>query len=157
MKNRKLLAVTLHDRAGDLRRKYCSIGEASQRSGISSKMIRHYEATGLLPEVHRTAANYRLYSDADINQLRFIKRARSLGFSMQQIGRLVSLWQSTERSNSEVRNLTMEHVAELDARIREMQEMRHSLHVLAMRCHADGKPECPILDSLAIDSEAIGT
>lgn len=151
MTNHESPRVIAPESARALRRQYCSIGDASVRTGVSSKMIRHYEAIGLLPEVHRTAANYRLYSEDDINQLRFIKRARSLGFSMKQISRLVSLWQNKSRSNAHVRNLAMEHVAELDARIREMQEMRHALHVLAVRCHADGEPECPILDSLAVE------
>lgn len=154
MKSQISHKVIVAESTSALRRQYCSIGDASVRSGVSSKMIRHYEATGLLPEVHRTAANYRLYSEEDINQLRFIKRARSLGFSMKQIARLVSLWQNKSRSNADVRNLAMEHVADLDTRIREMQEMRHALHVLAVRCHADGEPECPILDSLAVKDTA---
>lgn len=128
---------------------FCNIGEASRRSAVSSKMIRHYEAIGILPPARRTAANYRYYSDADVNQLRFIKSARGLGFSIKQITALVGLWLTSNRSNAEVKDLAMAHVRELDERIREMQQMRSALHGLAMRCSGDGRPECPILDTLA--------
>lgn len=128
---------------------FCNIGEASRRSGVSSKMIRHYEASGLLAPARRTAANYRYYSDADINQLRFIRSARGLGFSIKQITSLMELWLTSNRSNAEVKDLAMSHVQSLDERIREMQQMRSALHTLAMRCSADGRPECPILDTLA--------
>lgn len=128
---------------------FCNIGEAARLSGVSSKMIRHYEAIGMLAPARRTAANYRYYSDADINQLRFIKSARGLGFSIKQITALVGLWLTSDRSNAEVKDLAMAHVRELDERIREMQHMRSALHGLAMRCSGDGRPECPILDTLA--------
>ncbi len=128
---------------------FCNIGEASRRSGVSSKMIRHYEAIGILAPARRTSGNYRYYSDVDVNQLRFIKSARGLGFSIKQISSLVGLWLTSNRSNAEVKDLAMAHVRELDARIQEMQQMRSALHGLAMRCSGDGRPECPILDTLA--------
>ena len=128
---------------------FCNIGEAAQRLGVSSKMIRHYEGIGLLAPARRTAANYRVYCDADVNQLAFIKSARELGFSMKQIALLVGLWQTPDRSNAEVRELAIAHVQTLDERIRDMQRMRSALHVLAMRCQGNGRPECPILDTLA--------
>ena len=124
-------------------------GDAASRSGVSSKMIRHYESIGLLPVAARTASNYRVYSETDVHQLRFIKRARDLGFSIRQIGQLVGLWQSSNRSSAEVRALAQEHVTEMDAKIREMQEMRDALAALVARCQGGDQPSCPILESLA--------
>lgn len=126
-----------------------NIGEASALTGVSAKMIRHYEAIGLIPQANRTFANYRLYSDADLHRLRFIRRARNLGFSIKQIETLLGLWSDPGRSSAEVRQLARTHIAELDARIREMQAMQRSLEALAHDCHGDERPECPILDDLA--------
>jgi MerR family transcriptional regulator, copper efflux regulator len=126
-----------------------SIGEAASMSGVSNKMIRHYETIGLLESVSRSAANYRLYTDSDVHQLRFIRRARNLGFSMKEIGMLVSLWQSETRSSAEVRALAVHHLREMDARISEMQEMRAALAGLVEQCRGNEKPACPILESLA--------
>lgn len=134
--------------AGALQQGLYSIGDAAISSGVSSKMIRYYESIDLLPAPVRTAANYRVYSQDDINQLRFIRRARDLGFSMKQIAQLVSLWQSDQRSSADVKALALTHVGEMDQRIREMQEMRDALMNLAERCHGDDDPACPILDSL---------
>lgn len=112
-------------------------------------MIRHYESIGLIPAASRTFANYRLYSDADLHRLRFIKRSRTLGFSMKQIEQLLGLWSDPGRSSAEVKRLALSHAAELAARIREMQAMQRSLDTLARHCHGDQRPECPILDDLA--------
>ena len=131
-----------------------NIGEAAVLSGVSAKMIRHYESIGLIPPASRTFANYRLYSDADLHRLRFIKRSRTLGFSMKQIEQLLGLWSDPGRSSAEVKRLALAHAAELAARIREMQAMQRSLDTLARHCHGDQRPECPILDDLAGDAEA---
>lgn len=126
-----------------------NIGEASALAGVSAKMIRHYESIGLIPAASRTFANYRLYSDADVHRLRFIKRSRNLGFSMKQIEQLLSLWSDTGRSSAEVKRLALSHADELSARIREMVEMRDTLTDLARRCRGDSRPDCPILADLA--------
>lgn len=126
-----------------------NIGEAAALSGVSAKMIRHYESIGLIPEAARTFAGYRLYSDADVHRLRFVKRARNLGFSMKQIEVLLSLWSDRSRASADVKRLANEHAAELAERIAEMQAMQRTLEDLARRCHGDGRPECPILDDLA--------
>jgi len=126
-----------------------NIGEASALSGVSAKMIRHYEATGLIPEAARTFAGYRLYSDADVHRLRFIKRARSLGFAMKQIETLLSLWNDRSRASADVKRLAKAHAAELAERIAEMQAMQRTLETLARKCHGDRRPDCPILDDLA--------
>ena len=127
-----------------------NIGEAAALSGVSSKMIRHYESIGLIPEAERTFAGYRLYTIADIHRLRFIKRSRSLGFSTRQIETLLGLWNDRSRASAEVKKLAQAHADELGAKIGEMQAMQRTLQDLARRCHGDGRPECPILDDLAL-------
>lgn len=127
----------------------CTIGEAAEASGVSAKMIRHYESIGLIPSAARTEGNYRLYSASDVHRLRFIKRARSLGFPMKQIETLLGLWADPTRSSSEVKTLALSHAAELDARIREMVDMRDTLTDLARQCRGDSRPDCPILAGLA--------
>ena len=124
------------------------IGAAAALSGVSAKMIRHYEAIGLVPPAARTFAGYRLYADADVHRLRFIRRARGLGFSIRQIEALLGLWNDRSRASADVKRLALAHAAELEARIAEMQAMQRTLHDLARRCHGDGRPECPILDGL---------
>lgn len=126
-----------------------NIGEAARLSGVSAKMIRHYEGIGLLPEAARTAAGYRLYSDADVHRLRFVKRARDLGFHMKQIAVLLGLWSDRSRASAEVKQLAQQHASELGERIAEMQAMQRTLQDLARRCHGDQRPECPILDELS--------
>lgn len=126
-----------------------NIGEASALSGVSAKMIRHYEAIGLIPPASRTFANYRLYHDADVHRLRFIRRARNLGFSMKQIEQLLGLWSDPDRSSAEVKRLAQAHADELAARIAEMRAMQRTLQDLAAHCQGDSRPECPILDDLA--------
>jgi len=126
-----------------------NIGQASESSGVSTKMIRHYEQIGLMPEALRTFANYRLYSDPDLHRLRFIKRARSLGFSLEQVRDLLALWDDPQRASSEVKRLARAHAADLGEKIRELQSMQRTLETLARRCHGDDRPNCPILEDLA--------
>jgi Cu(I)-responsive transcriptional regulator len=126
-----------------------NIGQASQASGVSVKMIRHYEAIGLLPKMARTSANYRVYGDNDIHTLRFIRRARTLGFSMKDIQELVGLWQNRSRSSAAVKKIAGKHADALEARIAEMQGMLRTLEHLVRHCHGDHRPECPILEDLA--------
>jgi len=126
-----------------------SIGGASARSGVSARMIRHYESLGFLPDVLRTDSGYRQYSDADIHSLCFIHRARALGFSMAAIGELLSLWHDRARSSASVRKIAQAHLAELEARIASMQAMHQVLADLVKGCHGDARPDCPILNDLA--------
>jgi Cu(I)-responsive transcriptional regulator len=126
-----------------------NIGEAAAATGVSAKMIRHYEGIGLIPEVGRTFAGYRLYGEADLNRLRFIKRARNLGFSMKQIEALLALWADPGRASAQVKRLAQAHAAELEAKIAEMQAMQRTLLDLARHCHGNQRPDCPILDDLA--------
>ena len=125
------------------------IGLASRESGVSVKMIRHYEAIGLLKNVARTYANYRVYSDKDVHTLRFIKRARTLGFSMDDIRELLALWQNKTRPSASVKKIAGSHMQVLKRRIAEMQSMVATLEHLTHNCHGDGRPDCPILEDLA--------
>ena len=126
-----------------------NIGQASGLTGVSAKMIRHYEEIGLIAPPTRTFANYRLYGDQELHRLRFIKRARTLGFSMERIRTLLALWDDPHRASAEVKQLARTHAAELGAKIRELQAMQRTLETLARQCHGDGRPTCPILDDLA--------
>jgi len=126
-----------------------NIGDAAKASGVSAKMIRHYESIGLLKAARRTESGYRVYSDDDVHVLRFVHRARALGFSLEQIGTLLSLWQDKGRASADVRALARRHIGELDRKIAEMQAMRRTLESLAASCHGDARSECPILDDLA--------
>ncbi len=126
-----------------------NIGEAARRSGVSAKMVRHYESLGLLPQVGRTDAGYRQYSEAEVHTLRFIKRARDLGFSMAEITELVGLWQNRRRASASVRKIAQKHVDELAARIAALQEMQQTLAHLIHCCQGNDRPECPILEDLA--------
>ena len=125
------------------------IGRAAKESGVSVKMIRHYESTGLLPKVARTLANYRVYGPNDVHLLRFIKRARTLGFSMDDIKELVGLWKNKSRSSAAVKKIAGKHVDELKRKIAELKSMVDTLEHLAKHCHGDHRPECPILEDLA--------
>jgi len=127
----------------------CNIGEAAARSGVSAKMIRHYEEIGLIPKARRTVSGYRAYAESDVHMLRFIRHARVLGFSMRQIGELLSLWHNRRRRSSEVKKLALAHIGELEARIAETQAMKATLEHLVHCCHGDERPDCPILDNLA--------
>jgi len=125
-----------------------NIGEAARQSGVSAKMLRHYESLGLLPQVQRSDSGYRQYSAAEVHTLRFIKRSRELGFSMAEIAELVSLWQNRRRASASVRRIALKHADELAQRIAAMQAMQHTLAQLIDCCHGDDRPDCPILDDL---------
>lgn len=125
-----------------------SIGQAAAASGISHKMIRHYEQIGLLPQVARTRAGYRRYNDNDIRQLQFIRRARDLGFSLQRIQRLLNLWRDENRHSADVKALTSEYIDELEQRIQQLQEFRSQLLDWVDRCHGDDRADCPIISQL---------
>lgn len=126
-----------------------NIGQAARQSGVSAKMIRHYETLGLLPAVPRTDAGYRQYGEAQIHTLRFIRRARLLGFSMLEIAELLKLWQNQGRASADVKRIALAHVADLERRIAEMQAMRQTLQELAQCCQGNQRPDCPILSGLA--------
>ncbi len=125
-----------------------TIGEAAAGSGISAKMLRYYEQIGLAAPSARTEAGYRVYTDSDVNTLRFIRRAREFGLSMERIRLLVGLWRDRSRPSREVKRIATEHVAELHARIAELTAMCDALEHLAESCHGDHRPECPILEDL---------
>lgn len=126
-----------------------NIGDAALASGVSAKMIRHYEEIGLIPKANRSDAGYRTYTERDIHLLRFIKQGRLLGFSIKQIAELIGLWLDQSRPSSKVKQLALTHIGELDDKIKELQAMKATLEQLACHCHGDARPECPILDSLA--------
>ena len=126
-----------------------NIGEVARASGVSAKMIRHYEGIGLLRAPARTQAGYRQYHDRDAHLLRFIRRARDLGFSLDQIRQLLSLWDDPGRASADVKRLADAHIADLDARITALSEMRTTLVALAQACRGDRRPDCPILKGLA--------
>ena len=126
-----------------------NIGEAAKASGVSAKMIRHYEAIGLIGAAQRTEAGYRVYGEREVQVLQFIHRGRALGFSLDQIGTLLALWQDKQRASKDVRAMARQHIDELDRKIADMQAMRRTLETLATRCHGDERPDCPILDDLA--------
>ena len=131
-----------------------TIGEAADAAGVSAKMIRHYEEIGLIPKASRSRSGYRHYREADIHVLRFVRRARELGFSMKEISALLGLWNNRRRASADVKRLAMKHLADLDARISEMQAMKRTLERLASHCHGDNRPGCPILDDLAGEAGA---
>jgi MerR family copper efflux transcriptional regulator len=126
-----------------------NIGAAAEQTGVSAKMIRYYESLGLLGKVSRTDNGYRHYSEAEVHVLRFIKRSRELGFSMAEIGELVSLWNNRRRASARVKRIAQKHADELAQRIAAMQEMQRTLASLIAGCQGDNRPDCPILDSLA--------
>lgn len=128
---------------------FLTIGEMAKRSGLTAKMIRHYESLGLLPPAVRSDAGYRHYQEQDVKQLRFIRQARELGFSLPQIGELLLLWHDEQRPSSKVKQLAQEHITVLDQKIAELTKMKDGLEKLVNSCHGDDSPECPILDELA--------
>ncbi|MGH8174818.1 MAG: Cu(I)-responsive transcriptional regulator [Steroidobacter sp.] len=127
---------------------YYSIGRAAEITGVTAKMIRHYESLGLIPRANRTLGDYRVYSANDLHALRFVRRARNLGFSMKEIEGLLGLWRNQRRASRQVKRLALEHIAELDCKIEELQSMRAALSDLVAHCHGDARPDCPILDDL---------
>lgn len=130
-----------------------NIGELAKSSGVNAKLIRHYESIGLIPKASRSDSGYRVYSENDIQFLRFIKRARGLGFSMKEIKKLIGLWRNKSRASREVKALALVHVQDLESKILEMQEMASNLRVLARNCHGDGRPDCPIIKGLETEDK----
>ena len=133
-----------------------NIGEAAGASQVSAKMIRYYESIGLIKEAMRRASGYRSYTDQDVQTLRFIKRARDLGFSLDRIRSLLGLWEDKTRKSADVKALAEQYMAELDEDIRKLQSIRHQLQHMADCCKGDHRPDCPILDDLAAPIEQAG-
>ena len=131
-----------------------NIGEASRASGVSAKMIRYYESIGLIADAARSEAGYRLYGTGDVETLRFIRRARDLGFQVADMTALLALWRDKSRESAEVKQIALGHVADIERRIRELEGMARTLRHLAGSCHGDARPDCPILDDLADGIEA---
>ena len=125
-----------------------NIGKAAAASGVSAKMIRYYESIDPLAAARRTEAGYRFYTDEDVHVLRFIRRARDLGFSLADIGELLALWQDQGRASADVKGIALAHVAALERKIAELQGMADTLRTLAAHCHGDARPDCPILTDL---------
>jgi MerR family copper efflux transcriptional regulator len=125
-----------------------NIGQAAKASGVSAKMIRYYEAIGLVPKSARRESGYRDYGAADLHRLGFIRRARDLGFSMDEIRELLRLWSDQGRSSRDVKHIAERHIADLDQRARQLTEMADALRHLAAACEGDGRPECPIIEGL---------
>ena len=126
-----------------------NIGELSKASGVSSKMIRYYEQIGLTRPALRTVSSYRVYSDKDVHTLQFVRRARDLGFSVEQIKELLALWGDRSRNSADVKAVALEHIAELESKIAAIEEMTKTLKHLASHCHGDDRPECPIIEEIA--------
>lgn len=126
-----------------------NIGDAASASGVTAKMIRHYEEIGLIAKARRTSAGYRVYSADDVHVLRFIRHSRGLGFSMDEIAALLGLWRNKRRPSRTVKALTQAHIEDLDRKIAEMQAMRATLARLVDCCHGDDRPDCPILEELS--------
>jgi MerR family copper efflux transcriptional regulator len=126
-----------------------NIGQASERTGVSAKMIRYYESIGLLPSAARRANGYRDYGDQDLAVLQFVRRTRDLGFSLEEVAALLALWSDKKRSSREVKRLAETHIADLEHRMREMRAVMKTLRQLAHHCHGDERSDCPILDDLA--------
>jgi Cu(I)-responsive transcriptional regulator len=138
--------VTMNTSAQDT---WFNIGDAARASGVTAKMVRHYESIGLLPPARRTEAGYRLYGTDDVRMLQFIHRGRALGFSLDQIAGLLALWRDKHRASADVRRLALAHIDELDRKIAELEAMKRTLATLARSCHGDARSDCPILDDLA--------
>lgn len=124
------------------------IGEVAALTGLPSKTIRYYEESGIIENARRNDNRYRTYSQVDVQTLRFVAHARSLGFSLKDVGDLLSLYRDRKRASKDVRRLALAHLAELDRRIADLQAMRNTIADLAQRCHGDDRPECPIIEEL---------
>lgn len=129
-----------------------NIGQAAKHTGLSAKMIRYYEAIGLLPSAGRSESGYRQYSEDDLQRLRFIRRARDLGFSLAESGRLLALWHDRERASADVKALAVEHIEALNGKIAELEALRDTLQTLVDHCQGDNRPDCPILEDLQTGS-----
>ena len=132
-----------------------NIGEAAAASQVSAKMIRYYESIGLINKASRTSSGYRVYTDQDVQTLRFIKRSRDLGFSIDRIRTLLGLWEDKTRQSADVKALAKQYIAELDEDIKKLQSIRNQLHHLVDCCKGDSRPDCPILDDLAMHMEHV--
>lgn len=130
-----------------------NIGQASRKSGVSAKMIRYYETTGLIEPAPRTGSGYRDYAENDVHTLRFIRRARDLGFSIEAMTELLALWRERGRASADVKRIALTHIDELERKARALKDMSRTLRHLADNCHGDERPECPILDELAEDTD----
>lgn len=126
-----------------------NIGQAAKQSGLSAKMIRYYESTGLLQAAHRSDSGYRLYGKDDLHTLAFIKRSRDLGFSLEEVGKLLTLWQDRQRASADVKALAHQHIVELNQKIEELASLRDTLQELVEHCQGNDRPDCPILKDLA--------
>ena len=126
-----------------------NIGQAAEQAGISAKSIRYYESVGLIARASRRDNNYRDYGDQEIAELRFIHRARSLGFSVKEVGDLLALWRDRKRASQQVREVAKRHIDDIERKIAELQSMRATLNTLVAKCHGDDRPDCPILEDLA--------
>jgi Cu(I)-responsive transcriptional regulator len=126
-----------------------NIGDVARASGVSAKMIRYYETIGLIPPAERSESGYRNYDDNDVHRLRFIRRARDLGFTVEQMADLLALWRDRSRASSEVKKIALQQVAVLERKAEELKAMSRTLKHLAAHCHGDERPDCPILDDLA--------
>ena len=125
-----------------------NIGEIAKKTGVNAKMIRHYESIGLIPKAIRLDSGYRIHGETDLHNLRFIKKARGLGFSLPEIKKLIGLWKNKKRSSGEVKKLALTHLNQLELKIRELNEIANTLRHLAHHCHGDDRPDCPILNEL---------
>ena len=133
-----------------------NIGQAAAASGVSAKMIRHYEEVGMLPAARRTESGYRQYGEAEVQTLRFIRHSRDLGFSLPEITELLSLWQNRRRSSRQVKALAQAHIEELNGKLKELQAVKATLEHLVHCCHGDDRPDCPIIETLEGDGAIAG-
>ncbi|MBM3566209.1 MAG: Cu(I)-responsive transcriptional regulator [Alphaproteobacteria bacterium] len=133
----------------DARAPFLDIGKAARATGVPAKTIRYYESVGLIEPARRAENGYRLYGENQIATLRFVRRARDLGFSIKAVADLLALWRDRGRASADVKALALDHARELDRRIAELKSMREIITVLAERCHGDDRPDCPILDTMA--------
>ena len=134
-----------------------NIGQAAKASGVSAKMVRHYEAMGLVPAPPRSDAGYRQYTASEVHTLRFIRQARDLGFALHEIGELLSLWHDRKRPSRLVKALAQAHIQALEQKAQELLAMKATLQNLVQCCHGDDRPDCPILDNLASGATALAS